>query len=434
MQRSERVGLLSLAAGWILFLFVAFPGQFTRDSLDQLAEARGGPISDAHPPLMAVIWRFVDMVVPGTFGMLVLQSGLLLAGLYLVFRRATSPRAAAAFALAIFWFPPVNAPMMVIWKDSLMAGACMLGFALLLDERRRYWGIALLCFGCALRYNGLALAFPLILLLFHVGRRGRYAIAVATWLAIVVLNLAIGSVLTERKTHYWSSSLGMFDLAGTLCFDDRRYSDAELEALLAGTDLRIHSNIEAEMCAQFGSTSLVRLVHRDRGIWHAPASGTATTPEPRRIGVERAWKQVVLARPRAYLAYRLSVFYRLLSVTARPWGMVTPSTSVVTRSDAAAELGLYVRDSAIQAAWIRANTWLAESTPLFRPWLYLLVALGVLVAARRQREIVALLLSGVAMELSLFVLTVSPDYRYSHWLVLATCVSATLVRARDRRT
>lgn len=422
MQRNERVGLLGLAAGWAAFLFVAFPGQFTRDSLDQLNEARGGLISDAHPPLMAVVWRYVDMIVPGTFGMLVLQTGLLLAGLYLVFRRATNPRVAAVLALAIFWFPPVNAPMMVIWKDSLMAGVCMLGFALLLDERRRFWGVALLCIGCALRYNGLALAFPLIVLLFECCRRGRYPIAVATWVVVLVLNLAIGSVLTQRKTHYWSSSLGLMDLSGTLCFDQRRYSDAELEELLAGTELRIHSNIEAQMCKLHGSSSLVRLIHRERGLWPAPASGTATTPEPRRIAVERAWKRIVPARPRAYLAYRLSVFFRILSFGAPPWGMVTPTTPLVTRS----EHDLHLRDSAIHSAWIRASTWVAESTPLFRPWLFLFVAIGLL-AFTRRREIVALLLSGIALELSLLVLAVSPDYRYSHWLVLSTCVSAALI-------
>lgn len=434
MERAERVGLGLLSAGWLAFLFVAYPGLFTQDSLDQLMEARGGVISDAHPPLMAIIWRYVDVVLPGTFGMLVLQTGLLLAGLYLVLRRVAEGPAAAAIALAIFWFPPINAPMMVIWKDSLMAGICMLAFALLLDARRAFWGIALLSIGCALRYNGLALAFPPIVLLFDWGRRWRYPAAVAVWLGVVVLNFAFAAALTERKTHYWSSSLALMDIAGTLCFDERHYSDAELEDMLAGTDLRVHTNIEARMCKLLGSGSYVRLISRDIGMWPTPESGTATTPRSRQIAAERAWKRIVPARPRAYFAYRLSVFYRVMSLRAPPWGMVTPVVPAVAinRPDKLAELELSLRCSPIQSAWVDASTWVAENTPLFRPWLYLLATLAML-AVTRRRSVVALLLSGIALEATLAFLTVSPDYRYSHWFVLSAVVGGVLIVLHRRQ-
>lgn len=433
IRQTDRLGLGVLAAGWLAFLFVGFPGQFTQDSVDQLLEARGRLLTDAHPPLMSFIWRYIDKVIPGMFGMFALQTSLLLAGLFLVFRRATTDRAAAAIALAVLWFPPVAAPMMVVWKDSLMAGACMLGFALLLDTRRQWFGLALIGIGCALRYNGLALALPIVVLLFNVGARRRYVMSVAAWVLIALLNVGINSALADRKMHFWSASLAPMDIAGTLCYDERRYSDAELEQLFAGTDLRIHDHIEARMCELFARSTHARLIHPDNGMWPLVDSGTVPTPEPRRAAIFRVWKDVVLSRPVAYLKYRLSVFYRSLSFHGKPWGMVTPRVPQVAlnRPDKLAQLDISVRDSTIQAVWIGASTWIAESTPLFRPWLYLLVALLLLAVARR-REIVALLLSGIALELSLLPLAVSPDYRYAHWLVLTTYVAGVLI-VLDRR-
>jgi hypothetical protein len=70
--------------------------------------------------------------------------------------------------------------------------------------------------------------------------------------------------------------------------------------------------------------------------------------------------------------------------------------------------------------------------PVFVPWMYVLLALviGGLAVATRHREALALCLSGLAMEATLFFLAPSHDYRYSHWLVVATCLAAVLAGVR----
>jgi hypothetical protein len=40
------------------------------------------------------------------------------------------------------------------------------------------------------------------------------------------------------------------------------------------------------------------------------------------------------------------------------------------------------------------------------------------------------LLSGIGLEASLFLLAASPDYRYSHWLVVCTCIAIVMLVAR----
>ena len=116
-----------LALGWLVFVAYAYPGLMTKDSFDQLAQARSGFYFDDHPPAMAAIWAITDWFVVGSFGMLIVQSVVFLAGLQLVLRRAMRARTAALSACAILMCPPVLAPMAVIWKDCLMAAFLMLG-------------------------------------------------------------------------------------------------------------------------------------------------------------------------------------------------------------------------------------------------------------------------------------------------------------------
>ena len=47
--------------------------------------------------------------------------------------------------------------------------------------------------------------------------------------------------------------------------------------------------------------------------------------------------------------------------------------------------------------------------------------------------ILALLLSGILMELSLLPIAITPDYRYSHWLVICACTSLAMLVARRAR-
>jgi len=57
---------------------------------------------------------------------------------------------------------------------------------------------------------------------------------------------------------------------------------------------------------------------------------------------------------------------------------------------------------------------------LFRPALYLGLALVLLALSARRPEARALLLSALASEAALVVLAPTIDYRYSIWLVVAT--------------
>src|SRR5262245_52258177 len=195
-----------LGLGFVAFVIYGFPGYMSTDSAAQLAQARSDIFTDAHPPIMAVEWAVLDAIVAGPILMLLVQGALFLGGVYGVLVRALTPRTAAIVAVGVLLFPPVLTPMAVIWKDSQMAAFLVAGTALLLDERRRrrMIGFGLIAAGCAFRYNAVAAALPLLVLLFvwKPDIRGWRRYAIAGGATILAAALAQGSVrlLTVERT------------------------------------------------------------------------------------------------------------------------------------------------------------------------------------------------------------------------------------------
>ncbi|HUJ63378.1 MAG TPA: hypothetical protein VLX92_32995 [Kofleriaceae bacterium] len=427
--------LAILGAAWLFALIYAFPGIMTFDSSDQLDQGRANFYSDGHPPVMAKLWRYVDAIIPGPFGMLVIQTVALAAGLYLMFRRALPARRAAVAAAAVFVFPPVLAPMAVVWKDAPMAGFLMLGLAGVLAGRRvhRVLGLVALWLATAVRYNAFAATAPLVVLCFTwpgVTRwYARYGLALAAWLAITASAFGANAALTDVEMHYWQSSLAVFDIAGTLDHVDGTIPDDELRQTLAGTRILVDKDIHAAIRAAYKPGNFDTLLVGPGHLWDLPVQGSTPAPDDQLDAITRAFWDVVTAHPGAYLRHRAALGDEL-------FGVHQGSLSKVVRTHAS-QLDGYLQNqhlstgaSTVQRALQRAMLWIAHRTPLFRPWIYLVLALIALAFVRRDRELVALLLSGIGLEASLFVLAPTPDFRYSHWLVLATVVAIALAAVR----
>jgi hypothetical protein len=87
-RHAELVRTLAvLATGLVVVSIYAFPGFMAWDSVEQLAQARAGQLTDWHPPLMSAIWGVLDRIVPGAAAMFVLQNSLFLVGLHALLRR-----------------------------------------------------------------------------------------------------------------------------------------------------------------------------------------------------------------------------------------------------------------------------------------------------------------------------------------------------------
>jgi hypothetical protein len=430
MRKPDAKSILVVAGA--LFAIYAYPGVMVQDSIDQLNEARAGFYTDAHPPAMAALWRIVDAIVAGPFGMVVIQGTAFLAGGYLVLRRALQPRAAAIAASAVLLYPPVLTTMGVVWKDALTAGLLLLGAGLLLegDRRRRIAGLVALGLASAMRYNAFAATLPLVVLLFEwtpTTRLKRYALAVGAWLGITVAAMGANTLLVDQPMHFWHSSLAVFDIVGTIDHEGE-LSDDDLRRELADTGLLVDRDIQARARAIYATKEAVKIVFGPDRMWDLPIAGQTPAPEAQRDAIASAWWRLVTEHPGAYLRHRLACFGDVLGLTYKTYTAIQART--VKYPGMLTNLGLGTGWSEAQTKWSRVLRWIWDHTPLFRQWVYIVVALVLLWPARRERDVLALLASGLVIEASLFFLAPSPDYRYSHWAITCACLAVVMLTAR----
>lgn len=423
-----------LALGFVGLCAYAYPGFMSFDSFDQLHQARRGEYGDWHPPAMAALWRLVEHVWAGPFGMLVLQVGAFLAGGYLLMRRWLAPSGAALAAIALLWFPPIGTTMAVIWKDSQMLGYALLGLALMIrdDRRAKVTGLVLLGLATAMRYNAFIITGPLVVLLFQWTpahrKRVRYALAAAAWLGITVGATLANLALTDTHQHAWNGSVAIADIMGTVRYAPP-ISDDDARAIFEGTELIPTQDIQATIAKAYSARSAQYAAYNHHIFPGFPSS------EPQRDAIARAWKTLVTRYPLAYLRDRLDSTREILELNHRPpkqvWARISGDEPLIWNNEPApwvddpADWQLPLRDAAVATG----KTW------LFRPYvyLYILVLLAPLWLRRRDRDpiIAALAISAIGSECSLFFLAPTPDFRYSVWLVVVTIIAViALVRRR----
>ena len=429
VRRAIPPSWLSLAIGFAVLLVFAYPGYMSSDSAIQLTEARTHVHSDVHPAAMSAIWRLVELVIAGPLGMLVLQVSLFLIGTYGILRRHFEDRSAALAAAVILVFPPMLGTMAVVWKDCQMAGFLLVGLALIGDPRRsrRWIGIAALGLAVAMRHNGPAASLPILVLgyLSPPGRRWwkHLAITVALWLATTGAALAVNRALTDTHEYPWHYSIGPGDIVGVLRHAGP-YADAELIQILDGTPLVPREDIQLRAHRIYNPTMWWWTVNGDNRLFDWP------TTESHRTAMVRAWKTLVLDNPGAYLSHRLRVFRVLLGIPDR-WRDAPVSRPVWRTHMNQMQVPDPGPHAALQTAIGDALDWIADHTPINRPYIYFLLAFVFLPIARRQRDVLALLSSGIVYQLTFLPLSPSSEFRYTHWMI--TCVLISIVILVKRR-
>ena len=413
-----------LAFAWLALFLYGFPGQMVPDTFEHLLEARADFYTDASPPVFNVLFGISDATFGGQVLVFLLQITVFVAGAYFAIRRFV-PRA-HWLTLAFCVFPPVITPLALVWKDSLLPGLLLLGFGLISDPRRRVRMLAMfaLFFAIAIRYNAFAATFPIVVLLFEwqPGMRAikRYATAVGAWLAITFAAFQINSALTDREMHLWNSSLALFDIAGTIKHSTPRITDPEIEKLLAGTGFNAQGSAYERVTKMYRPRNFYFLLEPKDPVWNVRIMGTTPTPKAQRDAIANAWRTVVGDHKGAYLTHRWKVFRECLAMATKLRAYWAVPKRIYEYPATAEQAGIPVHASPVQAAATRVFTWIWKHTPLFEPFVYFVAAFLLLPFALRHRDVLALLLSGIAIEATLFFLASSPDYRYSHWMVLCT--------------
>ena len=411
-----------------LFMLYGFPGYMSSDSVLQLTEARTGHFSDGNPPLMAAEWWVLDKIISGPVLMLALQGALLLGGLYVLARRFLDARPAAWTAGSILLFPPVLVTMAVIWKDSQMTAYLVAGVAALIQPRlrTRLIGIGLLVAACSIRHNAVAAVVPLIAVLFEWRQGLRWTKRLAVVGAMIVAVGIAGFGLTRVLAGKHVKLTPMFnDVVGVIGYTHDR-TDADLKEVLRGVPLAIDHGLQTQ------ARMLVAMQHG----WLVMVGNDPFFTPPRTASdwdaLTRAWKELVLGDPVAYLEFHADQFARLLHLTDEDlpgavWNRFLEADEQLGSVDHDASFSWYQEKLGIGILYP-----LDRHTPLFKPYSYVIIALLLLVFLCRTALPFALFLSGFLYELSFFPVGVEPEFRYSHWMV-TSIVIGTVVLFLQRR-
>ena len=421
------LGALALIGFWLVW-WVYRPGFMSVDSVVQLGEARSGEFTDFHPPILALIWRYLDQLWPGPIGMLVLLDGLFWLGLAVFFRLLRWPLWARGCALLLAGLQPaVFMVLGTIWKDTLMQAALIAASSAILlagpGGRRLWWWAAalpLMFVGIAARHNGVVAAWPLLALpVFHLPyiARWRRLWQLAASLAVgllLALTLRQGSSLLSRKiaapVEYWQHT-PIYDLVGMSLQLNELLITPEGGILKPGVTL-------ARLRQVYDPRDHLRLYHCARKKC-TPALERTSDPEKLRL-LGESWKRAIVAHPRAYLAHRWLVFRELLRFEGRTVDLSTG----ISRN----RLGVPLQRSEAGTQVVQLLRGL-PSFPFYATWLYGLLECALLAFGafdyfkRGQPFCLCLSFSGLLYLLTFFFATGAPDFRYSAWTILTTLLS-----------
>jgi hypothetical protein len=236
------------------------------------------------------------------------------------------------------------------------------------------------------------------------------------------------AALVDRQTYAWNTTFAVHDIVGTLARIDEDIPDAKLEELLAGSGLLVHHDIHATARAVFNPRNyLTPITDPQHAFWHFSLQNDWVPSPAYREAMVRTWTYLVEHYPIAFTKHRLAQMDLVLDgESAIPW-----------RGEAQRELrtamGLPNGSSELQLSIYRKLVKVERRTHMFTPWVYFLVALVLLTVGWRERDVLALLLSGLMYELTFLVFSATRDYRYSHWLIVTCCIAVVTLTARRAR-
>lgn len=411
-------------------LALHYPGTMNPDSHQQYAEALSGQFTDWHPPIMALVWRWLDHLVQGPGAMLTLHLSLHWFGFTLLadgLSRAGRSRSAWLVLLAGA-FPVLVFYNGGIWKDVGMASALIAGVGLgawfrLQQKALPVWVGALmalpLAYGTLVRTNAVFALGPLLLFLYF-DRPGRKLYATVLWSAMIsVLAVALSGVVNHRLIGAQSSgainSLQLFDLAGIA----RQSGDASVLPPVAGLSLE-----DVQRCY----TPYYWDTFSPWGYCKVTSERLGPVGSAARDELGKLWVHAILAHPVAYLDHRLRAFNSemFFLVPARHCrlapgcGVPTPWVYPWSRESAA------VVSKEIRLDYVKKNF---LGWPI--TWLALGAAIAMLVRDGRAsvagRAGLSLLVSAELYLLAYFLVGVASDVRYAYWAIVAILLGTILL-------
>ena len=427
-SRGSWLALCTAAAGYCLTVLIFYPGYSTADARYVYADAMAWHFGDWQSPAMAVLWRLIDPIAPGSPSMFLLTAALywLAFGLlaFLAARRSLWLGLAAALVPLV---PPAFFFVGMIWRDVLFGVVWLVAAVLVFvaaDRSARLrapvqaLALLLVALGVLLRPNALVAAPILAAYVIWPMRFDLRRVAIAFVPTLVLFYALVPFVyydLLRAERQNPPHSIMVFDLGGITHFSGENQFpvawSADQTALLTSKcydPVRWDTYWHVEPCP-----FVMRRLER-------PNDTIFGTPR-----LVEAWWQAVSKHPLAYLNHRATFMWQFLAGS----NLVLP---VWDWLDPAAGYGRSPYFTPLVALHDRL-----QPTLLFRPGLWLALAIAAAVFAWPARSTpagaftIGVTASAVVYVMTFLAVGVASDFRYAYWCVLAALaggVAAMLAR------
>jgi hypothetical protein len=413
---------LQVAAGFVLTLFIFYPGIMTYDARYVYNAIAEGRVGDWQSPAMTALWALIDPIAPGPAGMFLLIAALYwLAFAVLALATARYSRRLALAVPLLALMPPAFEFVGIIWRDILFADVWLLAAAFAYAGASQAASVrvplqalalALAVLGLLLRPNAL-LAAPILCAYILSPSRLRFKVltlaympaVVGFYALVLVVYYGVFDAMRQNPLH----SILVFDLGGVTHFTKQNQFPVTFSP--EQTALVTDHCYSPELWDVYWTREPCRFVM-------ARLEGEKIFGSPALLD---AWRRAVLQHPAAYLQHRLTFMATFLAGGNRTlWTQDLDDPTRMVLADRPAFLALKAVD-----AWLKPG-------PLLRAgnWLLLCVAVCAFVWPRRDTKSGAFALA-VCGSATVYVMTflavgVAADFRYALWSVLAGLAGATV--------
>jgi hypothetical protein len=420
-RRAAYTLLLLLAVGFGLTVLVFYPGYITVDAGYVYADAKAWHFGDWQSPAMAVLWRIIDPIAPGSLSMFLLTAASYWLGFgLLAFIALRSSIWLGLATLLLAFTPPAFFFVGLIWRDVLFGVIWLLGGVLAFAAAERggrmrvplqALALLLIAFGVLLRPNAI-IAAPLLAIyaiwpMSFTLKRTAIVFAPAAVLFLALVPIVYYGILAAERQNVLHSIL-VFDLGGITHFSGENQFPVQWSA--DETALLKSKCYDPARWDTFWYLQPCPFVMRRLERPNDVIFGT-----PRLV---RAWWHAVTTHPREYIEHRAAFMWQFLARS----NLVLP---VGDWADASSSYG----HNPYFGAVLKLHETLQPSL-VFRPGLWLLLAIAIGTLSWRQRETragafaVGVSACAAVYVMSFFVLGIAADFRYAYWCVLGTLAGA----------
>jgi hypothetical protein len=428
LDKKSRV--LTLLIAFALNYLICYPGFFTIDSYVQFRESISLNLSNHHPPLLSIIWHYLNFIQQGPQLMLALNLAMIWLSVFLLTECFSQKYPKACLLTLLMPFTPaILGNSAIIWKDVLLGNTVLLSIAITIYLHYRQSssparGLAftltliLLFIGTTVKFQGKFIA-PLILLLmtFLILRKSfRFSILIALLMSfafhgasqMINNSFKVADTKSEQLRQF-------FDIAGiSICLDrdlmpdyakeDKRYSFEKVKALY----------LPAFVNPYIGS---------DEKTIYKP-----TQEAEKLAALQSTFFNTALSHPLCYLQHRMGTFFRMErsgTFTFKSCDDLSISSNESTKALCNFENNFYVN---------YVEAYVSNFKFLSRNYLFLLVNIVFLIFGLRcykrfnpEGKSLVLInsyisITCIAFALIMFFTTMAADHRYLYLVRVVTSI------------